>query len=93
SRRTRVARGSGTTVGAVNQLMKQFGEMRKVMRQVASGGAPPGLGRAASMAPRPRDAAVPPGFEALAAGMRSAPAGAAKGKKKKGGRVTPPKQR
>ena len=36
---------------------------------------------------------VPPGFEALAQGMRSAPSSGAKGKKKKGGRVTPPKQR
>lgn len=97
SRRTRVARGSGTSVSAVNQLLKQFSEMRKMMRQVAGGGAPNlpgGLGRVASMAPR-GDAAtpVPSGFEALAAGMRSAPARATKGKKKKGGRVTPPKQR
>jgi len=39
---------------------------------------------------------LPPGFEALGAGMRSAqPArgGGGKNKKKKGGRVTPPKQR
>jgi signal recognition particle subunit SRP54 len=97
SRRTRVARGSGTSVSAVNQLLKQFTEMRKMMRQVAGGSAPNlpgGLGRVATMAPR-ADAAtqVPPGFEALAAGMRSAPARATKGKKKKGGRVTPPKQR
>jgi signal recognition particle subunit SRP54 len=97
SRRTRVARGSGTSVSAVNQLLKQFSEMRKMMRQVAGGGAPNlpgGLGRVASMAPR-GDAAtpVPSGFEALAAGMRRAPARATKGKKKKGGRVTPPKQR
>jgi signal recognition particle subunit SRP54 len=97
SRRTRVARGSGTTVGAVNQLMKQFTEMRKMMRQVAGGGAPNlpgGLGRAASMAAQRGDASsVPPGFEALAAGMRDAPARTPKGAKKKGGRVTPRKQR
>ncbi len=97
SRRTRVARGSGTTVGAVNQLMKQFGEMRKMMRQVAGGAVPNlpgGLGRAAKLAARPGDAqVVPPGFEALAQGMRTVPTTGAKGKKKKGGRVTPPKQR
>ncbi len=32
SRRTRIARGSATSVAAVNQLLKQFGEMRKMMR-------------------------------------------------------------
>ena len=37
SRRRRIARGSGTTVQAVSQLVKQFGQMKKVMRQVASG--------------------------------------------------------
>jgi len=37
SRRLRIARGSGTTVQAVNQLVKQFGQMRKVMRQLGKG--------------------------------------------------------
>ena len=37
SRRRRIARGSGTTVQAVTQLVKQFGQMQKVMKQVASG--------------------------------------------------------
>ncbi len=32
SRRRRIAKGSGTTVTQVNQLLKQFGEMRKMMR-------------------------------------------------------------
>ena len=39
---------------------------------------------------------MPPGFEALGAGMRAgaqASGGGGKNKKKKGGRVTPPKQR
>jgi signal recognition particle subunit SRP54 len=40
SRRRRIARGSGTSVQAVNQLVKQFGQMRKLMRQVASGKLP-----------------------------------------------------
>jgi signal recognition particle subunit SRP54 len=40
SRRLRIARGSGTTVQAVNKLVKQFGEMRKVMRQVGRGKMP-----------------------------------------------------
>ncbi|HEX7610231.1 MAG TPA: signal recognition particle protein [Solirubrobacteraceae bacterium] len=40
SRRLRIARGSGTTVQAVNKLVKQFGEMRKMMRQVGRGKMP-----------------------------------------------------
>jgi signal recognition particle subunit SRP54 len=40
SRRRRIARGSGTTVQAVNQLVKQFGQMKKVMRKMASGRMP-----------------------------------------------------
>jgi signal recognition particle subunit SRP54 len=37
SRRLRIARGSGTSVQQVNQLVKQFGQMRKLMRRVGSG--------------------------------------------------------
>jgi signal recognition particle subunit SRP54 len=40
SRRLRIAKGSGTNVQAVNQLVKQFGQMRKVMRQVGRGKMP-----------------------------------------------------
>jgi len=36
SRRRRIATGSGTTVADVNQLIKQFAEMRKLMKQVGS---------------------------------------------------------
>lgn len=32
SRKNRIARGSGTSVQEVNQLLKQFGEMRKLMK-------------------------------------------------------------
>jgi len=38
SRKRRVARGSGTTVQDVNQLIKQFRTMRKMMKQLNSGG-------------------------------------------------------
>jgi signal recognition particle subunit SRP54 len=34
SRRRRIAAGSGTTVSEVNQLLKQFAEMQKVMKQM-----------------------------------------------------------
>ncbi len=40
SRRLLIARGSGTNVHAVKQLIKQFEQMRKVMRQVAQGRMP-----------------------------------------------------
>jgi signal recognition particle subunit SRP54 len=40
SRRLRIARGSGTTVQHVNRLVKQFAQMRKVMRQVGRGKMP-----------------------------------------------------
>jgi signal recognition particle subunit SRP54 len=40
SRRLRIARGSGTSVQQVNRLVKQFGQMRKVMRQVGRGKMP-----------------------------------------------------
>ena len=40
SRRLRIARGSGTNVQQVNRLVKQFEQMRKVMRQVGRGKMP-----------------------------------------------------
>jgi signal recognition particle subunit SRP54 len=40
SRRRRIAQGSGTTVAAVNQLVKQFAQMKKVMRQLQQGKMP-----------------------------------------------------
>jgi signal recognition particle subunit SRP54 len=40
SRRLRIARGSGTNVQAVKALIKQFEQMRKVMRQLTQGRMP-----------------------------------------------------
>jgi signal recognition particle subunit SRP54 len=40
SRRRRIARGSGSTQQAVNQLLDQFHEMRAMMRQMSSGRGP-----------------------------------------------------
>jgi signal recognition particle subunit SRP54 len=37
SRKRRIASGSGTTVQDINQLVKQFREMRRMMRQMGSG--------------------------------------------------------
>ena len=43
SRRTRIASGSGTSVGEVNRLVKQFAEMQKMMKRMgAMSGARPG---------------------------------------------------
>ena len=39
SRKKRIARGSGTDIGQVNQLMKQFAQMSKMMKMMQSGGA------------------------------------------------------
>jgi signal recognition particle subunit SRP54 len=40
SRRRRIAQGSGTTVQAVSRLVKQFGQMQKMMRQLSKGKMP-----------------------------------------------------
>jgi signal recognition particle subunit SRP54 len=40
SRRLRIAKGSGTSVQQVSRLIKQFAQMRKVMRQVGRGKVP-----------------------------------------------------
>jgi signal recognition particle subunit SRP54 len=36
SRRTRIANGSGTDLAEVNRLMKQFDDMKKVMKQMSN---------------------------------------------------------
>ena len=38
SRKGRIAKGSGTSVQEVNQLIKQFGEMKKMMKTMSGGG-------------------------------------------------------
>ncbi|WP_217912981.1 signal recognition particle protein [Miltoncostaea marina] len=45
SRRRRIASGSGTSVQEVNQLLSQFKQMRKLMKQMGRGGLPALLGR------------------------------------------------
>ncbi|HWE67412.1 MAG TPA: hypothetical protein VG298_12290, partial [Acidimicrobiales bacterium] len=128
SRRSRVARGSGTSVPEVNTLLKQFKEMQKMMKGMASGNMPnlPGMGAMGGMGGRAgrklaqqaagaggadfdmlsqlmgESGELPSGFPELP-GLPGLPAGGSprpvvsgnKGtkKKKKGGRVTPPKSR
>jgi signal recognition particle subunit SRP54 len=43
SRRRRIARGSGTSLQDVNRLIKQFGEMQKLMKQLSSSSGRRGL--------------------------------------------------
>ncbi len=71
SRRTRIARGSGTTTNDVNNLLKQFKQMQQMMRQMGV------MGKMAQRAnkknkkkgkgggaPKPRvPAGLPPGFD------------------------------
>lgn len=45
SRKTRIAGGSGTTISEVNQLLRQYEQMRKMMAQMNKGGLFGGLGR------------------------------------------------
>src|SRR5580704_10058835 len=131
SRRSRIARGSGTTVPEVNTLLKQFKEMQKMMKGMASGNMPnipgmgsmPGMGgmgglggRAGRKLAAQAAAGGGPDFDMLSQLMgesgdadgdsplfpglpaSSAPRPVISGnkgtkKKKKGGRVTPPKSR
>jgi signal recognition particle subunit SRP54 len=44
SRRRRIAAGSGTSLPDVNRLVKQFGEMQKLMKQLSGGGRRGALG-------------------------------------------------
>jgi signal recognition particle subunit SRP54 len=105
SRRVRIARGAGASTQEVNQLLKQFREMQKMMRGMGSSLGGPGGGRLGRLAGR----GLPPGAadglgELLGAGAgrggaeptaRAGGASKARGgrSKKKGGRVTPPKGR
>jgi len=130
SRRSRIARGSGTTVSEVNSLLKQFKEMQKMMKGMASGNMPNipgmagmgGMGALGGRAARKLAAQTAGGgaggadFDMLSQLMgdsgdlvgdspmfpglppASSPRPVVSGnkgtkKKKKGGRVTPPKSR
>ncbi|MEP6807336.1 MAG: signal recognition particle protein, partial [Chloroflexota bacterium] len=44
SRRRRIAAGSGTSAADVNRVLKQFGEMQRLMRQLSGARMPRGAG-------------------------------------------------
>ncbi len=68
SRRQRIAAGSGTQVGDVNRLVKQFDEMQKMMKKMGvAGGAGGGRGRKGKKGRKggngpKRPQGLPPGF-------------------------------
>ncbi len=45
SRKTRIANGSGSSIGEVNQLLRQYEQMKKMMAQMNRGGLFGGLGK------------------------------------------------
>lgn len=49
SRRLRIAKGSGTDINEVNRLVKQFDQMRKMMKMMTGGGAKGMMSRLAAM--------------------------------------------
>jgi signal recognition particle subunit SRP54 len=55
SRRLRIATGSGTSTGEVNRLVKQFGDMQKMMKRMGGMGTKKGKRRMAMPT-------LPPGF-------------------------------
>jgi signal recognition particle subunit SRP54 len=52
NRRKRIAMGSGTSIAEVNRLVKQFEDMRKVMKNMAGGGAKNAMRNMASIRKR-----------------------------------------
>ena len=83
SRKRRIARGSGTSVAVVNELLKQFEDMRRMMAQVKQGGLlsrlagklMPGLGLGGGMPSAEDMAAAQRAMATGAGGARAAPRG------------------
>jgi signal recognition particle subunit SRP54 len=84
SRRSRIAKGSGTEVRDVNQLVDRFFAARKMMQQMGKGGGMPGMPGIGGM----------PGMPGVSkrAGARQKPQGKAQKKKGKRGSGNPAKR-
>ncbi|MDD3844119.1 MAG: signal recognition particle protein, partial [Bacteroidales bacterium] len=52
SRRRRIAEGSGTSIAEINRLVKQFEDTRKMMKNMAGGGAAKAMRAMGSMRKR-----------------------------------------
>jgi len=83
NRRRRIARGSGTSVASVNQLIKQYVEMRQMMRQLSSSGMFGGGGLKSKMLRKMTGMPDMAGFAGDEGEMPSLPAGPSKKKLKK----------
>jgi signal recognition particle subunit SRP54 len=86
NRRRRIARGSGTSVANVNQLIKQYVEMRQMMRQLSSSGLFGGSGLKGKMMRKMTGLPDMSGFTGNGddlPGMPSLPAGPSRKKLKK----------
>ncbi len=62
SRRQRIANGSGTQVGDVNRLVKQFNEMQKMMKRMGMAGKPTKKGKKGRKGSGPKGRGLPPGL-------------------------------
>ena len=83
NRRRRIARGSGTSVASVNQLIKQYTDMRQMMRQLSSAGLFGGSGLKSKMMRKMTGLPDMSGFEGDADDMPALPAGPSRKKLKK----------
>jgi signal recognition particle subunit SRP54 len=94
NRRRRIARGSGTAVAEVNQLIKQYSDMRQMMRQFSSSGMFGGGGlkgkmmrRVAGMAGMPDMSGMGDGDGGELPALPAGPAGPSRKKLKKKKRI------
>jgi signal recognition particle subunit SRP54 len=73
SRKQRIAKGSGVTVTEVNQLLKNFEQMQKMMKKMAGGKMPsmPQGGRMPGMPGMPGMGAMPGGMPGMPGGLPS----------------------
>jgi signal recognition particle subunit SRP54 len=87
NRRRRIARGSGTTVAEVNALIKQYTEMRQMMRQLSTSGMFGGSGLKGKLMRRMAGMSGMPGLEGMGNGddgdVPALPAGPSRKKKKR----------
>ena len=83
NRRRRIARGSGTTVASVNQLIKQYVEMRQMMRQLSSSGLFGGGGLKSKMMRKMAGIPDMAGFAGNGEDLPALPAGPSRKKLKK----------
>src|SRR2546423_2399230 len=84
NRRRRIARGSGTSVASVNQLIKQYVEMRQMMRQLSGSGLFGGSGLKGKMMRKIAGMSGLPDLEGMADGNGGElPAGPSRQKLKK----------